>query len=81
MALGVGEVADHQARAGSLVGAHPALPAQALGLPRTLNALLENPAGLDAAIRGGSAAAAGSRPALRRLLASVTSGSPATTQS
>jgi DNA-binding HxlR family transcriptional regulator len=49
--------------------------------PRTLNALLENPAGLDAAIRGGSAAAAGSRPALRRLLASVTSGSPATTQS
>jgi DNA-binding HxlR family transcriptional regulator len=45
--------------------------------PRALNALLENPAALDAAIADGSAVAAGDLPALRRLLRAVTSDSAA----
>ncbi len=45
--------------------------------PRALNALLENPAALDAALADGSAAAAGDLPALRRLLRAVTSDSAA----
>jgi DNA-binding HxlR family transcriptional regulator len=41
--------------------------------PKTLNALLEDPGALDAAISDGSASAAGDLPALRRLLEGVTS--------
>jgi len=41
--------------------------------PKMLNALLENPDALDAAISDGSAIAAGDLPALRRLLRAVTS--------
>jgi DNA-binding HxlR family transcriptional regulator len=41
--------------------------------PKTLNALLENPAAFDAAVSAGSATAAGDLPALRRLLESVSS--------
>jgi DNA-binding HxlR family transcriptional regulator len=39
--------------------------------PETLNALLEDPTGLDVTLRDGRAEAAGSLPALRRLLRSV----------
>jgi hypothetical protein len=45
--------------------------------PRTLNALLENPDVLDAAISDGSAAAGGDLPALRRLLRAASSPCPA----
>jgi DNA-binding HxlR family transcriptional regulator len=41
--------------------------------PQALNAVLADPAALDAAIADGSIVAAGDRPALRRLLQSVTS--------
>ena len=41
--------------------------------PKTLNALLENPDALDAAISDGSATAAGDLPVLRLLLRAVTS--------
>jgi hypothetical protein len=41
--------------------------------PKTLNALLENPAAFDAAVSAGSATAAGDLPALRRLLEAVSS--------
>jgi alkyl sulfatase-like protein len=37
--------------------------------PRTLNALLDDPGGLDAAVSDGSATVTGDRSALRRLLA------------
>ena len=40
--------------------------------PKTLNALLENPDALDAAISDGSATAAGDLPVLRLLLRAVT---------
>jgi DNA-binding HxlR family transcriptional regulator len=39
--------------------------------PQTLNALLSDPGGLDAAVADGSAAVTGDRPAIRRLLDSV----------
>ncbi len=42
--------------------------------PATLNALLENPAGLDAAISDGTVTADGDLPALRRLLHAVLRG-------
>jgi DNA-binding HxlR family transcriptional regulator len=45
--------------------------------PKTLNALLQDPGSLDAALADGSAAAAGGLPALRQLLRSVTSQPPA----
>ena len=45
--------------------------------PETLNALLDDPAALDAAVSGGSVAVAGDLPALRRLLQAVTVPSPA----
>jgi DNA-binding HxlR family transcriptional regulator len=45
--------------------------------PKTFNALLEDPTGLDAAIANGSVAATGDLPALRRLLQAVTNPSPA----
>jgi DNA-binding HxlR family transcriptional regulator len=46
--------------------------------PETLDALLEDPAALDAAIADGSVAAMGDLPALRRLLHAVTDPSPVT---
>lgn len=45
--------------------------------PKTLNALLENPEALDAAISDGSADVAGDLPALRRLLGAAAIPSPA----
>jgi DNA-binding HxlR family transcriptional regulator len=45
--------------------------------PETLNALLDDPAALDAAVSGGSVAVAGDLPALRGLLQAVTIPSPA----
>ena len=45
--------------------------------PETLNALLDDPATLDAAISGGSVVAAGDLPAVRRLLQAVAIPSPA----
>lgn len=45
--------------------------------PKTLNALLVDPAALDASVSEGSAVAAGDLAALRRLLRAVTSPSPA----
>ncbi len=39
--------------------------------PQTLNALLSDPGGLDAAVADGSAAVTGDRPAIRRLLDTV----------
>jgi hypothetical protein len=42
-----------------------------------LNALLDNPAGLDAAIADGTVTATGDLPALRRLLRTVTHPAPA----
>lgn len=44
--------------------------------PKTLNALLEDPAALDAAIAGGRASVAGDLSALHRLLHAVTTPSP-----
>ena len=44
--------------------------------PTTFNALLDNPAGLDAAIADGTVAATGDLPALRRLLQAVSEPSP-----
>jgi hypothetical protein len=44
--------------------------------PKTFNALLEDPAGLDAAMADGSVGATGDLSALRRLLQAVTSPSP-----
>jgi DNA-binding HxlR family transcriptional regulator len=46
--------------------------------PKTLNALLDDPAALDAAVADGSAAVAGDLSALRRLLQEVTKPSPVT---
>lgn len=43
--------------------------------PKTFNALLEDPAGLDAAMGDGSVTATGDLPALRRLLRAVAPGS------
>jgi DNA-binding HxlR family transcriptional regulator len=45
--------------------------------PRTLNALLDNPDGLDAAAADGSVTVAGDQPALRRLLNAVAAPHPA----
>jgi DNA-binding HxlR family transcriptional regulator len=45
--------------------------------PETLNALLDDPAALDAAVSSGSVAVAGDLPALRGLLQAVTIPSPA----
>lgn len=45
--------------------------------PETLNALLGNPAALDAAVSDGSVVVAGDLPALRGLLQAVTIPSPA----
>lgn len=47
--------------------------------PQTLNALLGDPAGLDASMADGAVVAAGDLPALRRLLRAVTAPSPAAT--
>jgi DNA-binding HxlR family transcriptional regulator len=47
--------------------------------PQTLNALLGDPAALDAALADGTVVAAGNLPALRRLLQAVTIPSPAAT--
>jgi DNA-binding HxlR family transcriptional regulator len=45
--------------------------------PKTLNALLDNPDGLDAAAADGSVTVAGDQPALRRLLDTVAAPHPA----
>jgi DNA-binding HxlR family transcriptional regulator len=46
--------------------------------PRTLNALLDNPSALDAAMADGSVVTTGDLPALRRLLHAITDPSPTT---
>jgi hypothetical protein len=57
----------------------PAAAAASLSTdPKTLNALLGDPAALDASVSDGSVVAAGDLEALRQLLQAVTSPSPAT---
>ena len=70
--------------AGGRVEVEPGEPAAADASlrtdPGTLNALLADPAALDAAVPAGSVAVSGDLPALRRLLRAVTSPPPSSLQ-